>query len=313
MAPKGRALPAAVRQTVSHEADMEAIRRAEVARRGPAAGAAPLGAANRGGAAAGGPAATGPSQAAAAGGGVVPLTLAERMKAAGTAAGAAARAARAAAAPKGTWLDALKERRLARAAAAGGGQGGGRSKTFPVLYKFHEVGLRLKAGGLGLWRGRRPGKRSGARGGCRGGSRPRLPCRRHALPANAQLIPRHRPRCARAGLHQRCEAPGADAGAALMTRWTGAAPGSAAADPCSALQRRPPLIALMLRPAYSVYASSGLAGWVGKGRELIVKQGSRSEGKASTPTGACIRALGDLAGSSALGRPHTPKPYNLRP
>lgn len=115
---------------------MEAIRRAEVARRGPGTGASPLGASNRGGAP-GAPAATGPSQAAA--GRVVPLTLAERMKASGTAAGAAARAARAAAAPRGTWLDALKEQHMARAAAANGGQGGGRSNTFPVLYKFHEV------------------------------------------------------------------------------------------------------------------------------------------------------------------------------
>lgn len=106
---------------------MEVIRRAEVARRGgsaspPPAGDGALAAANRPG---------GPAQR----GGVVPLTLAERMKASGMAAGAAAKAA--AAAPKGTWLDALKEQRQARAGAAGGREAT-RNQNFPVLYKFLE-------------------------------------------------------------------------------------------------------------------------------------------------------------------------------
>ncbi|KAL4457647.1 hypothetical protein ABPG75_012512 [Micractinium tetrahymenae] len=138
MAPKGRHLPAAVRQTVSHEADMEAIRRAEVARRGGTAdapAAIALAEANQqqrpGGTTA--PAVIQP--------GVVHATLAERMKAAAGAAGAA-RAARAAQQPrKGTWLDQLKEQRMARAAAAGagaGGDGAGGKHKFPVLYKFHE-------------------------------------------------------------------------------------------------------------------------------------------------------------------------------
>jgi chromosome transmission fidelity protein 18 len=65
----------------------------------------------------------------------VPLTLAERMKAAGTAANAVQR--QAAAAAKGTWLDKLKEQRFARAAAASGGDSRGRN-TFPILYRFHE-------------------------------------------------------------------------------------------------------------------------------------------------------------------------------
>jgi hypothetical protein len=60
------------------------------------------------------------------------------MQAAGTAA-AAARKQAAAAQGKGTWLDAMKEQRQARACAAGGerGAGGGR-RAFSVLYVFHE-------------------------------------------------------------------------------------------------------------------------------------------------------------------------------
>lgn len=128
MAPKGRQLPAAVRQTVSHEADMEAIRRAEVARRGGPDGPGPaaLGAANQQlHPAAGAPAAVAQP-------GVVHATLAQRMKAAG-AAGGAQRAQRE---RKATWLDQLKEQRLAKAGSVGGGgEGGGGQPKFPVLYK----------------------------------------------------------------------------------------------------------------------------------------------------------------------------------
>ncbi len=133
MAPKGRQLPAAVRQTVSHEADMEAIRRAEVARRGGPEGPAlaALAEANqqpRPGAAT--PPVTQP--------GVVHATLAERMRAAagkGRGAGAAGVAQRA---RKANWLDQLKEQRTARAGPAGaaaGGEGAGGKHKFPILYK----------------------------------------------------------------------------------------------------------------------------------------------------------------------------------
>lgn len=128
MVPRGRLLPAAVRQTLSHEADMEAIRRAEAGRRGPAgctpqpATAAALGDANR------------PHAATAGGGGVVPLTLADRMRASGTAAGAVRKAA----ASKATWLDKLKEQKQAQATAADGGAGATGRRRFSVLYKFHE-------------------------------------------------------------------------------------------------------------------------------------------------------------------------------
>ncbi|EFN58850.1 hypothetical protein CHLNCDRAFT_50360 [Chlorella variabilis] len=134
MPPKGKLLPAAVRQTISHEADMEAIRRAEASRRSVHGG----GGGGGGGSEAAPPLADancGPPRAA----GVVPLTLAERMKAAGTAASVARR--QAAAPPRGTWLDALKERRGARGGGGGGEEGGaagGRHHKFPVLYRFHE-------------------------------------------------------------------------------------------------------------------------------------------------------------------------------
>ncbi len=140
MTAKGKHLPGAVRQTINHDADMEAIRRAEVVRWGPAgaggasaqametdcsaAGAAPLGQAN--------------AQRA---GGIVPLTLAERLKLAQGRGGAAAAAQKERPANKGTWLDQLKEQRQARAAAAAGGgdaAGGGGKARFAVLYKFHE-------------------------------------------------------------------------------------------------------------------------------------------------------------------------------
>lgn len=138
MAPKGKHLPAAVRQTLSHEADMEAIRRAEVARHGPAAaGASPAPMDAERGAAAGAPLAQANSQRP--GGSVVPLTLAERLKAAqaGAAGGAAQKRERAA--PKGTWLDQLKEQRQARAAAAGGSEAGSAGRArFAVLYRYHE-------------------------------------------------------------------------------------------------------------------------------------------------------------------------------
>lgn len=145
MAAKGKHLPAAVRQTISHEADMEAIRRAEVTRWGSAGAASPSAMETEGsGAAAGGPLgqANVPRPTTAPGGGVVPLTLAERLKMAQGRGGAAAAAQkRDRPAHKGTWLDQLKEQRQARAAAAaGGGEGaGGAGKArFAVLYKFHE-------------------------------------------------------------------------------------------------------------------------------------------------------------------------------
>ena len=127
MTARGRHLPAAVRQTVSHEADMEAIRRAEAVRRGTA-GAAPT---------PGMPLAPTQPQASVPHAGPVPVTLAQRMAAAGG--GAAAR--KAAAPPrKTTWLDTLREASSARAAGANAGEaaGGARGQRFPVLYKFHE-------------------------------------------------------------------------------------------------------------------------------------------------------------------------------
>ncbi|KAL4857961.1 Chromosome transmission fidelity protein 18 [Chlorella vulgaris] len=136
----GKLLPAAVRQTISHEADMEAIRRAEATRRSsgngggaasPPQAAAATALAGSGSCAA--PAQHRPSVVS----GPVPLTLAERMKAAGTAANVVRRAA--AAASKGTWLDKLKEQHQSRAAAVGReGNEGGRRHKFAVLYRFHE-------------------------------------------------------------------------------------------------------------------------------------------------------------------------------
>ena len=171
MAVKGRALPAAVRVAVSHEADMEAIRRADLQRQGQTPLPAGAGA---------GPMELDPNQQqqgqwveqcsrtpGAHTPGVVPLTLAERMKAAAAAAGA--RAGLAGARPggqqqprqkqqgavrkPGTWLDQLKEQRQRGGAVAGGsgGAAGGAAsgkgrQRFPVLYKYNEVR------GLGLGR-----------------------------------------------------------------------------------------------------------------------------------------------------------------
>lgn len=147
MAATGKHLPAAVRQTISHEADMEAIRRAEVTRWGPAgAGASPAAMQTDGGAAAGGPLGQANAQrpgaaGSAPGGGIVPLTLAERLKLAQGQGGGAAAQKRERPAHKGTWLDQLKEQRQAKAAAAanGGEAAGGAGKArFAVLYRFHE-------------------------------------------------------------------------------------------------------------------------------------------------------------------------------
>lgn len=151
MAPKGRALPAAVRQAASHEADMEAIRQADRARAAAAAASnAPWGGAS------GGKGSPGPMEAGAASqqqqvaaicasqpAGPVPLTLAQRMAAAAVGKKAAKGGGSGTATRKGTWLDALKEQRLrAKAVGPGGGEGGGaagRGKQFAVLYKFNEV------------------------------------------------------------------------------------------------------------------------------------------------------------------------------
>ncbi|PRW55958.1 chromosome transmission fidelity 18-like protein [Chlorella sorokiniana] len=140
MAAKGKHLPAAVRQTISHEADMEAIRRAEVTRWGPAGASASASAmVTDGGAPAAAP--LGQANAQRPSGGIVPLTLAERLKLAQGRGGGAAAQTRERPAHKGTWLDQLKEQRQARvAAAAGGGEaaGGAGKARFAVLYKFHE-------------------------------------------------------------------------------------------------------------------------------------------------------------------------------
>ena len=142
-----RSLPMATRQMVRHEAEMEAIRRADAIRQAAAAGAVGGG---RGGAEQGQtqgtpalhdgtPATGGPPQKQRTG--HVPLDLAQRLREAGVT-GKVAKV-NPNGAPKGTWLDQLRDRQYAErtaaasAAAPNGGFAAGAAR-FPVLYKFHE-------------------------------------------------------------------------------------------------------------------------------------------------------------------------------
>jgi chromosome transmission fidelity protein 18 len=142
----GRALPMATRQMVGHEAQLEGIRRAERARREAAGGAASPGAGGPSPMQADGGGGGGGGGAAAAGGGAavrahVQLDLAQRLREAGVA--ARAKAAKDGA-PRGTWLDQLRDARHAaqrRADAVANGadaEGRGGAGRLPVLYKFHE-------------------------------------------------------------------------------------------------------------------------------------------------------------------------------
>ncbi|GAB4820762.1 hypothetical protein N2152v2_007808 [Parachlorella kessleri] len=165
----GRRLPMAIRQLVSHEADLEAIRRAGAIRHGDSSpGSSPgnhlqqqqqqqqhlLGVSQLG-SGSGAPRERNPNVAPAPAGRMI-TTLAERMK--GAQQQPAAVKKKAVSAPRGTWLDQLKEQRLQRRPAGaaagrhgsgGGGDGavaggdhdaapGGRRGQLPVLYKFHE-------------------------------------------------------------------------------------------------------------------------------------------------------------------------------
>lgn len=137
-----RSLPIATRQMVGHEAEMEAIRRADAAKQAAAAaingGVAPLQIDN---AAAKDAPTTTQQQAQQRTTGHVPLDLAQRLKESGRAAKMATASAKVAA--KGTWLDHLRDRQYeertaaASAAAPNGGFAMGAAR-FPVLYKFHE-------------------------------------------------------------------------------------------------------------------------------------------------------------------------------
>lgn len=130
-----RSLPIATRQMVGHEAEMEAIRRADAAKQATAATInggeiiAPL--QKTDGAATQQRTTTGH----------VPLDLAQRLKESGRAAKMATASAKIIS--KGTWLDQLRDRQYeeraaaAAAAAPNGGFAMGAAR-FPVLYKFHE-------------------------------------------------------------------------------------------------------------------------------------------------------------------------------
>jgi len=135
-----RSLPIATRQMVGHEAEMEAIRRADAAKQAAAAAInggeiAPMqidGAADKD---------AGHATQQQRTTGHVPLDLAQRLKESGRAAKMATASAKVAA--KGTWLDQLRDRQYeeraaaAAAAAPNGGFAMGAAR-FPVLYKFHE-------------------------------------------------------------------------------------------------------------------------------------------------------------------------------
>ncbi len=133
-----RSLPIATRQMVGHEAEMEAIRRADAAKQAAAAAINgctieeldPVATAQQ--------QQQKPQPRTA---GHVPLDLAQRLKESGRAAQMATNSAKIAA--KGTWLDHLRDRQYeertaaASAAAPNGGFAMGAAR-FPVLYKFHE-------------------------------------------------------------------------------------------------------------------------------------------------------------------------------
>ena len=147
-----RSLAMATRQMVLHETEMEAIRRADAARQASAAAATTANNVNFN--------TSGAVDMDTAGGGEgtstqqqqqqqvkktshVPLNLAQRLQDAGIAGKIAKANANAKKAPKGTWLDQLRDQQYAiktaaaSAAAANGGFAAGAAR-FPVLYKFHE-------------------------------------------------------------------------------------------------------------------------------------------------------------------------------
>ncbi len=132
-----RSLPIATRQMVCHEAEMEAIRRADAARQ---AAAAAIGGEAAAAAATATIKQTQPTEQKRTTG-HVPLDLAQRLRESGQAAKMASTSAKVAA--KGTWLDHLRDKQYeqrvaaASAAAPNGGFAMGAAR-FPVLYKFHE-------------------------------------------------------------------------------------------------------------------------------------------------------------------------------
>lgn len=141
-----RSLPMATRQMVRHEAEMEAIRRADAIRQAAITGAGAEGQQTQATPLTGAQTTATPSTAQQQQRtGHIPLNLAQRLKQAREAGGhgKVPKATSTSVAAKGTWLDQLRERQYAERAAAAsaaapnGGFAAGQAR-FPVLYKFHE-------------------------------------------------------------------------------------------------------------------------------------------------------------------------------